>query len=328
MLPGPGEVISCADYHTAGEPFRIVDAGPMEGDNVPDRRSWAVEHLDDLRRFLVDEPRGHSGMYGGFVVPPDDGGADLGVVFFHGGGFSTACGHGTIALVTWAIDAGVVAGAGDRVEVTVDVPSGRLRTVATMLDGRVASVGFRNVPSYVTAEGLAVETSHGRVVVDVAFGGAHYGFVDVGDLPVSASTASVASLVALGGEVKAALGSHPSTRHPADARLSGMYGVVFHEGTGPLRERNVTVFADRQVDRSPCGSATSARLALLHRTGDLEVGDVLLNEGVAGGVFEGRIVEVSGAGVVTTVEGSAHRYGSSELVLDPHDPMGAGFRLG
>ena len=169
MIPGPGETLTTADYHAAGEPFRIVDAGPMEGATVLDRRSWAETHLDELRRFLVNEPRGHAGMYGGFVVPPDDERGDLGVVFFHNDGFSTACGHGTIALVTWAVDEGIVdvPPGSDRLEVVVDVPSGRLPIVARIADGRTASVRFRNVSSYVSATGIEVDTSFGPVEAEM-----------------------------------------------------------------------------------------------------------------------------------------------------------------
>src|SRR6187551_662362 len=157
-------MIETVDYHTGGEPFRIVTGGgePLEGRTILDRRRFALERLDHVRRLLVYEPRGHADMYGCFVTAPNDDGADLGVVFFHNAGYSTACGHGTIALVTWAIDFGLVTGP----EVVVDVPSGRLHTKARVEDGRVMSVRFRNVASFVHARGLAA----GGRTVDVAFG--------------------------------------------------------------------------------------------------------------------------------------------------------------
>ena len=331
MIPGPGETLTTADYHAAGEPFRIVDAGPMEGRTVLDRRSWAQEHLDDLRRFLVNEPRGHADMYGGFVVPPDDADGDLGVVFFHNHGFSTACGHGTIALVAWAVDEGVIdvpVGA-DRLEVVVDVPSGRLHTVARIEDGRAASVRFRNVPSFVGATGIKVDTSFGPVEAELSFGGAFYASVAIDDLTVSATAGHVDDLITLGREVKAALAGHPSLVHPSDERLSGCYGTILHEtpGADPLHQRNVTIFADGQVDRSPCGSGTSARLTLLHHHGVIGVDDAFHNEGIAGGLFVGRIESVTDDGVVTTVEGSAHRHATSAFTLDPADPLDLGFQL-
>ena len=334
MVLDPGETIQSTDYHTAGEPFRIVDAGPMEGSTVLDRRSWAMVHLDELRRFLVNEPRGHADMYCGFVVPPDDDDGDLGVVFCHKDGFSTACGHGTIAIVTWAIDTGLIATEGDSVEVLVDVPSGRLHTVARLVDGRVASVRFRNVPSYVTATGLEVSTPLGPVQVDVSFGGAFYASVAIDDMSLSADAAHVEALIALGRDIRAALADAPSVRHGSDERLSGLYGTIFHETLDddplrgrPLHQRNVTVFGDGQVDRSPCGSGTSARLALLHHAGRVEVGEAFLNEGIAGGLFEGRVQSLTDGGVVTTVEGSAHLHATTTFHLDPEDPIGLGFQL-
>ena len=165
--------IDTVDYHTAGEPFRIVTAGAaaLRGDTILAKRRDAAERLDEVRRLLVNEPRGHADMYGCFVTEPEDDGADLGVVFFHNAGYSTACGHGTIALVTWALESGVLRIAGDETRVVVDVPSGRLETVARVEDGDVVSVRFRNVPSFVWRR----EVLPG---VDVAFGGAFYASVE------------------------------------------------------------------------------------------------------------------------------------------------------
>ena len=342
MVLAPDEVIVANDYHTAGEPFRIVDLGPMEGTTVLDRRSWATANLDDHRRFLIHEPRGHADMYGGMVVPPDGPSADgnragdLGVVFFHKDGFSTACGHGTIAMATWAIDTGRIEAPSDgEIPVVVDVPSGRLHTVARMEAGRVASVRFTNVESFVTARDLTVQTDLGPVTAHVSFGGAFYASVAIDDLPVSCRPADVDRLIVLGRAVKAELADHPSTVHPSDDRLSGLYGTILHEtiglqeaassDSGPVHQRNVTIFADGQVDRSPCGSGTCARLALLHDSGDLEIGATFLNEGVAGGVFDARIEAATGGGIIPSVEGSAHRHATTTFHLDPHDPVGLGF---
>ncbi|MBH99230.1 MAG: proline racemase [Acidimicrobiaceae bacterium] len=329
-----GESLKVDDYHTAGEPFRIVDLGPMQGTTVLDRRSWAMDNLDDYRRFLVQEPRGHEGMYGGMVVPPDDADGDVGVVFFHKDGFSTACGHGTIAMTTWAIDSGMIDAPPDgETTVAVDVPSGRLQTVARMIAGRVASVRFTNVEAFPAARDLVIETKHGNVIAHVSFGGAFYASVAVDDLDVSCSTADIDRLIDLGQRVKTVLDSHPSVTHPSDDRLSGLYGTILHEDVNPpateavVHQRNVTVFADGQVDRSPCGSGTSARLALLHMDQALAVRDRFLNEGIAGGAFDARIESVTEGGVVPSVEGSAHRTGTSSFTLDPHDTIGLGFLL-
>jgi proline racemase len=312
--------VSTIDYHTGGEPFRIVTGGvePIPGRTILEKRRFALEHLDDVRRLLVHEPRGHADMYGCFVVEPEDGGADLGVVFFHNAGYSTACGHGTIALVTWAIESGLIEAVEPETRVVVDCPSGRLETTAMVEDGDVRSVRFRNVPAYVHAR--EVEAA-GRSV-DIAFGGAFYAF-----LPDRVAPEEVPRLIELGRAIKRDLERDHEIVHPLEPELNGVYGVVFweHEDDGPPpAQRNVTVFADGEVDRSPCGSATSARMALL----DIPE---LVHHSIVGSEFRGWIVgrtEVSDLpAVVTEVEGSAHRTGSHEFVLEPTDELGTGFLL-
>jgi proline racemase len=319
--------VETVDYHTAGEPFRIVTGGaePLPGATMLEKRRAAGERLDGVRRLLVHEPRGHADMYGCFVTEPEDGGADLGVVFFHNAGYSTACGHGTIALVTWALDEGVVAAREPETRVVVDVPSGRLETVARVEGGRVRSVRFRNVPSFVHGEPVRL----GLRQVDVAFGGAFYASVEERVAPEE-----LPRLIALGRELKAALERERKIVHPLEPELRDVYGVVFwqHEDEGPpLVQRNVAVFADGEVDRSPCGSGTSARLALLHRAGALGVGDELLHRSVVDTEFRARIVsetDVAGTpAVVTEVEGSAFRTGRHVFELDENDPLGTGFLL-
>ncbi len=327
-MSGPLRVQS-VDYHTAGEPFRIVTGGapPLEGGSILEKRRFALERLDHVRRLLVNEPRGHADMYGCFVTEPDDSGADLGVVFFHNAGYSTACGHGTIALVTWALESGVLPAEEPETRVLVDVPSGRLDTVARVEAGAVRSVCFRNVPAFVEAEGLLAE----GLRADVAFGGAFYASV-ASPLPVQAG--SLPRLIELGRAVKASLEAQRPFVHPEEPELRDVYGVVFWEQveTGPpLRQRNVTIFADGEVDRSPCGSGTSARLVLLERAGELPRGAELVHEGIVGAEFRARVVgdaEVAGrAAVITEVEGSAYRTGAHEFTLDPNDPLGEGFLL-
>src|SRR5712692_8636696 len=176
MASGQPLSVRAVDYHTAGEPFRILTGGvpPLPGRTILEKRAYARRHLDHVRKLVVNEPRGHADMYGCFVTEPEDEGAQLGVVFFHNAGYSTACGHGTIALVTWAIDAAIVPASGPSVDVVVDVPSGRLTTVATVHDGRVRSVRFQNVPSFVLLDRLTVTIDGRRTEVAVGYGGAFY----------------------------------------------------------------------------------------------------------------------------------------------------------
>jgi proline racemase len=318
--------VSAVDYHTGGEPFRIVTGGvhAPAGATILDKRRDALDRLDHVRRLLVYEPRGHADMYGCFVVEPNDDGADLGVVFFHNAGYSTACGHGTIALVTWALDEGIVQRREGENRVVVDVPSGRVETWALVEDGRVRSVRFRNVPAFVWKTGL----SAGDRTLDVAFGGAFYA-----SLEERVDPAELPRLIELGREIKRVLEAQHDIVHPVEPELRDLYGVIFWqaEGDDPLIQRNVTVFADGEVDRSPCGSGTSARLALLDRSGRLARGAELRHRSIVGSEFRASVVgdtEVAGIpAVVTDVEGSAYRTGEHVFELDPDDLLGEGFLL-
>jgi proline racemase len=294
-----------------------------------------MEHLDDVRRLLVNEPRGHADMYGAFVTPPNDDWADLGVVFFHNEGYSTACGHGTIALVTWAVETGRIAAVpGSRaVDVTVDVPSGRLAcTVRLDDDGRVEAVRFRNVPSFVLARDVAVRAGGDIVTLDVAFGGAFYGSVEASSLGLGITAADLPALIRLQRELRPALERSLDVVHPDEPDLDGIYGVIYWERLGPGEQRNVTVFADGEIDRSPCGSGTSARLAVLHDRGEIAIGEPFRHRSIVDSAFEAWVVDegppVGGhPSVVTEVEGSAYRTGEAVFSLDPRDPLGTGFLL-
>jgi proline racemase len=332
----PGQlVVTTVDYHTAGEPFRIVTGGvgPIPGATMLEKRRHAQRRLDDVRALLVNEPRGHADMYGCFVTEPVAEGSDLGVLFFHNAGFSTACGHGTIALATYALDTGLLPAQEPKTRLQIDVPSGTLPVRAAVVDGRVERVSFRNVPSFVHEQGIELDTSRGRLTVDVAYGGAFYASVRADAAGLDVEPGSLAALIELGREIKQALETRGEIAHPMEPELRDVYGVIFFadEEGSPLTQRNVAVFADGEVDRSPCGSGTSARLALLHREGLLGVDEPFRHRSLLGTEFEGRVVEetdVAGRpAVVTEVSGSAHLTGRHEFVLEAADPLGTGFLL-
>jgi len=326
-VSGPLEVVT-TDYHTAGEPFRIVTEGAPEigGTTVAERRERAAasEAAELVRRLLCHEPRGHADMYGGFLVPPDDDGADLGVLFWHKDGYSTACGHGTIALGAWAVESGRVAAPADgAADVTIDVPSGRVVARVRRRDGAVESVAFRNVPAFVVARGVTA----GDLEVDVAYGGAIYAFAPAERLGLRVVPGDLPELIAAGRRVKHALEGTDVARHPHDDRLSGIYGTLLHEQLGPLHQRNVAIFADGEVDRSPTGSATSARTALLMAEGALAEGETWRNDSIVGTTFHARATGEAAEGLLTEVEGTAFRTGEHRFFLDPRDPLGTGFVL-
>jgi proline racemase len=312
--------IAATDYHTAGEPFRIVTDVEVPGASVRERREAAAgsEEVELVRRMLCHEPRGHADMYGGFLVPPDDEGADLGVLFWHKDGYSTACGHGTIALGAWAVESGRVAAPRDgEVDVTLDVPSGRVVARVRMRAGAVEGVAFRNVPSFVIERGE----------VDVAYGGAIYAFAPAERWGLRVVPEDLPRLIEVGRSVKRSLAGTAAARHPVDDRLSGIYGTVLYERLGRLWWRNVAIFADGEVDRSPTGSATSARTALLAADGVVGVGEAWRNDSIVGTTFRARALGDAPGGLLTEVEGIAFRTGEHRFVLDPRDPVGTGFVL-
>ena len=334
-------VVATTDYHTAGEPFRIVADPPVaiEGSTVAERRLFAIADakVDGLRKFLCFEPRGHADMYGGFITPPDDPGADFGVLFWHKDGFSTACGHGTIALGVWAVRTGRVAlDPSGTTDVVVDVPSGRV-TARLHADGdRVTAVDFVNVPSYRMHQNITVDTSRGPVVVDIAFGGAIYAHLEASSVGLTVTPDNYSELIAIGREVKWALNDTPYARHRVDDRLSGIYGTILFDdlgddGDGNPHQRNITVFADGEVDRSPCGSGTCSRVAVLAASGRLTEGRVLTHDSIVGTRFHARVAETVAVGevpaVIPVVTGMAYPTGEHRFSLDPADELGTGFVL-
>ncbi len=329
-------LVTTTDYHTAGEPFRIVTAGVAvpRGRRVVDRRRWAIDHLDGVRALLCREPRGHADMYGCFVTPADDDAGDLGTVFFHNEGFSTACGHGTIALATWAIESGLVVPADGAAEqpVVIDVPSGRVTAIAALTEGRVGAVRFQNVPALVHDLDVEVAVAGGSHRIDLSYGGAFYASVDAADIGRAVTPEHLPSLIAHARALRAAVDRDHALVLPDDSGARGLYGTVFYDRLGDGHQRNVTVFADGQVDRSPCGSGTSARLAVLAERGELAVGDTLVHDSIVGSRFLGRLLHAArGAdGTVrydTEVEGRAHPTGHHTFIVDPHDELRDGFLL-
>ncbi len=333
--------IHTIDAHTAGEPFRTIVGGfpELEGETMLARRRYAREHCDPLRRALVWEPRGHADMYGGIVTEPTSLRSQLGVLFVHNEGFSTMCGHGIIALVTVALETGLVErtwpGAGDVEPVLrIDTPAGRVTATARLRGERVASVAFHNVPSFVAALDQTVAVAGlGEVRYDLAFGGAFYAYVDAGAVGLDLGPEGHRAIIEAGKAIKRAIVESREIRHPFEADLGFLYGVIF---VGPARaegvhSRNVCVFADGEVDRSPTGTGVSGRLAIHLARGEIKVGQTIVIESILGTRFRGRVVEPTAFGpypaVIPEVEGSAHITGRSELLIDPADELGHGFLL-
>jgi proline racemase len=333
------QLIRAVDYHTAGEPFRILtDPLELRGGSVAERRQHALDdpEANRLRQLLCYEPRGHADMYGGFITPPDDDGAHFGALFWHKDGFSTACGHGTIALGVWAVQTGrVELSDSGTTEVVIDVPSGRVVARVRSAGQRITGVDFVNVPSYITATDVEVPAAQGPIAATLAFGGAFYALVDAAPLGLRVTAEHLPQLIALGRDIRRRLNDSPHVQHSSDPRLSGVYGTIFYEDLGPgqdgnLHQRNVTIFADGEVDRSPCGSGTCARLAALHAAGQI-TDQYLTHESIVGSRFQARVLDTVLVGhrpaVIPQVTGMAHKTGEHTFVVDPDDDLTPGFVL-
>jgi trans-L-3-hydroxyproline dehydratase len=327
--------VTTLESHAAGEPLRIVTGGidPIPGATILDKRRYAREHLDGLRRAIVFEPRGHADMYGAIPTEPVTPDGDLGVLFMHNEGWSTMCGHGIIALTTALLETGERSGDVLR----YDAPPGRVTARAIRDGARVREVAFENVPSFAAALDQTVRVDGlGEVRYDLAFGGAFYAFVDADVLGVPLDASGFRRCIDVGMRIKRAVMATRPVRHPGSpdaADLSFLYGTILTgKAHGPGADsRNVCVFADGEVDRSPTGTGVSARVAIEHARGRLRDGESFTVESIIGTRFRGRALRTATVGpyaaIVPEVAGSAWIVGRSELWIAPDDPLREGFVL-
>ncbi len=333
-------VITTLDAHTAGEPLRIITGGMPEihGVTLLERRRYMLEHLDYIRRALMWEPRGHYNMYGCVVTAPVAPDADFGVLFMHNEGYSTMCGHGIIALVTALLETGAFPAKGQHTPVSLDTPAGLVRATAHLDgNGHVERVSFLNVPSFLYARDVELMLpDYGKLLVDVAFGGAFYAFIPAEQVGLKVRPENTQQLVAAAEAIRMAVNDAISIEHPIEADLSFVYGAILTDvPENPAHHsRNVCVFADAEVDRSPTGTGVSARLALHHARGEIDDGQQIVVESILGSAstFGGRVVGRAKVGpyeaIVPEVSGTAFITGRHEFIVDPRDELGKGFLVG
>jgi trans-L-3-hydroxyproline dehydratase len=329
--------IRTIDAHAAGEPLRLVVEGlpSPEGRTMLEKRAWAQKHLDHFRRSIMLEPRGHADMYGAILTEPVTPGADAGVLFMHNEGWSTMCGHGVIAVTTIALERDLIWSRAS--SFILDSPAGPIdaRAIVTPIaDGRrVSAVTFRNVPSFVFEAGLPLKIGARTMLVDIAFGGAFYAIVDAEAAGLAIERDRLGELRRVGMEVKHAVERVRQVVHPTDPGLHGIYGTIF---TAPPQHpdahlRNVTIFADAEVDRSPCGTGTAAVMAVLSEMGVLGEDGPFVHESIVNTLFQGRVAGRMQVGdreaIVPEIQGSAWITGEHVFLIDGDDPLKAGFRL-
>ncbi|HKV45455.1 MAG TPA: proline racemase family protein [bacterium] len=328
-------VLQTIDCHAAGEPLRIITGGlpPIPGETMLARRRYMLDHLDHTRRLLMWEPRGHRDMYGCVITPPVTAGAQAGVLFMHNEGYSTMCGHGVIGLVTVLLETGQIPAVAPETRVTLDTPAGVVQARARVEAGRVRDVTMANVPSFAYAIRQVAVPGRGEIVATVAYGGAFYVLVDAPAAGLGASPGPLPSLVAASAAIKSAVGAAIDVAHPQEPEIQGLYGVVLSwPGQHPGANRtSLTVFADNAVDRSPCGTCTSALMAALWSAGGLDLGEPFVNESLVGTRFSGRLLSETSVGpypaAMPEVTGSAAITGFHTFVLDEDDPLPEGFLL-
>ena len=346
--------ITCIDAHTGGEPLRIITSGfpPIPGKTILEKRQYVNEHYDGLRKMLMLEPRGHSGMYGCIMTPPVTPDGDFGVLFTHNEGLSSMCGHGIIGVSKVALETGIIIAKEGVNTLKIDSPAGRITSYVDVENGRVKRVRFRNVPCFVYKENISVKVDGiGDVIADIVYCGAFYVYVDaeklglkakvdlsaanLGEAGLDAANAG-AELVRRGMEIKRKVwAAEGEFRHPTEKGITWLYGTIIcdpvrREGK-TLISNNVCIFAEGQIDRCPTGTGTGGRTALLVHKGIMQDDDLLINKSIIDTPFESRVLEHVREGeypaVLTEVSGTAYITGFNNLVLDPDDPLSEGFRI-
>ncbi|OCW57515.1 proline racemase family protein [Hoeflea olei] len=331
-MSGPLTVI---DMHTGGEPLRIITGGypDLPKGTILEKRAYVRDHLDHLRKLMMLEPRGHADMYGALLVEPDLPGADLAVLFMHNAGYSTMCGHAVIALGRFAVDQGLVTPRERVTPVNIECPCGLVRAEVAMRDGQPAEVSFESVPSFLFARDRVLDIGEwGRIRFDIAYGGAFYALADARQFGLRFGRDPVAAFVAAGDSLTRAASAAIALHHPDDAELAFLYGTILTDGNDAYSDRptrNVCVFAERQVDRSPTGSGVTARLAAMQARGQIAPGQSRVFESLVGSRFSGSVASATTAGpypaITAMVTGRAFYSGKAEFTIEDGDPFAEGF---
>ena len=329
------KMVTTVDAHTAGEATRIVTGGipHIPGKTMTEKKMWIQGHLDDLRKMLMWEPRGHQDMFGAILTAPASEEAHTGVVFMDSGGYLDMCGHGSMGAAAVLVDTGMVPvddlENGMEKEILLDTPAGTVTTRVKIQDGCGDEVTVQNVPAfyYDTVEIQLAEL--GTIRVDISYGGNFFALVNVDQLKMPLELSHLDQLKALGLEIRDRVNDaisivHPGTGKPARVDLTEIY-----QNGDPVK--NMVVFGNGQVDRSPCGTGTCAKMAWLHKMGRLGVGDTYLHTSMLNTLFTGRIAAEARVGdrqaIVPEITGRAHITGFHQFVAENKDPFKTGFLL-
>ncbi|XP_072049433.1 trans-L-3-hydroxyproline dehydratase-like isoform X2 [Amphiura filiformis] len=332
------DCIKTVEMHTGGHPLRIIQSGypTIDGDTILSKRRFARDNLDHLRKLVMLEPRGHYDMYGAILVSPDLPGADIGVLFTHNDGYSTMCGHAVIALGRYVIDYGHVKATEPETEVNIQCPCGLVKAFVQVTDGRTGQVRFHSVPAFAFATDLDVDVvGHGKVTVDIGYGGAFYAFVSAERFGLDVRKSRTRDIVDAATAVSNAVKEQVKLRHPDDKDLAFLYGTIITDGNDEWSDEptaNMCVFAKAQVDRSPTGSGVTARIALQYHKKLITLNQKRTFEsGACGSRFTGSAVKDTKCGefsaVVVEVCGHGYYTGEASFTREDNDQIKNGFLL-
>ena len=329
-------VINTIDAHTGGEPLRIIINGfpKLNGNTVLEKRNHLAQEFDHLRKTIMLEPRGHADMYGALIVEPENKGSDFGVIFMHNEGYSTGCGHAIIAISTVLVETGIINLREPETEINMDVPSGTIRSYVKIKNNKVNSVRFINVPSFVEFLDASISIPGlGVITYDLAFGGAYYAIVKGENVGLNIESSNIGDFIDIGMNIKNSIVQNIKIEHPIMPEMNFLYGTIFT--FDPIdnnnHSRNVCVFANGEVDRSPTGTGVSARAAIHYARNEIKLREMLTIESIIGSTFSVSVVEESNIGsldaVIPEVVGSANIVGRSTFWIDSSDDIALGFML-
>ena len=331
-------MISYIDSHAAGEPLRVITNGfpPIKGNTMLEKRKQVKQSYDGVRKMLMLEPRGHSGMYGCILTEAVTKDGDFGVLFTHNEGLSTMCGHGIIAVTKVALQVGMITCKEGLNKIAIDSPAGRITAYAEVTNNRIGQIRFINVPSFVYNENIRVDVGGcGEINADIAFGGAFYVYVNASEMKKELTLQNIEYFVKKGMEIKHKVMDQYSVVHPEEPGLNSIYGTIFMDKVTYAGDKaiskNLCIFADGQIDRSPTGTGTAGRVALMKAKGQLEAGMTLYNKSIIDTIFTGKVVEDTTVGsmkaIIPEIGGDAYIMGFGQMVLDEEDPLPEGFRV-
>jgi len=331
-----GRVFSTIDTHTGGEPTRTIIGGLpyIPGKTVVDKMKYLRDCMDWVRTALMFEPRGHSVMSGAILTEPTHPEADIGVVFIETGGYLPMCGHDTIGVSTALVETGMVTVKEPVTHIALETPAGLSRVKVDVENGVAKAVTFRNIASFVFAEGVGVDVpKFGKIKMDISYGGNPYAIVPADSVGLKICPENASKLIENGRIIRDAVNAQVRVQHPEKDFINSCTHVEFYgkPTTSGAHAKNAVFFADGGIDRSPCGTGTSAKLATLYSKGKLKLNEEFVHESIIGSIFRARAVEETKVGpydaIIPEVTGSAHIMGINQLFIDPDDPHRNGFLL-